>query len=93
MAFLPRLRGLLDQAGVEARVHEVRVESDEATPRERFLGAPTLRIDGIDIDPGAGARRDYGLKCRLYQTAEGLQSMPPDAWVLDGLTRAAGERS
>ena len=92
-AFLPRLRALLTPAGVQAPVQEVRVESDEAAQRERFLGSPTLRIDGIDIDPGAGERRDYGLKCRLYPTAEGLRGMPPDALVLDGLTRAAGKRS
>ena len=91
-AFLPRLRALVAGAGVHAPVQQRRVESHEAAQRERFLGSPTLRIDGIDIDPGAGERRDYGLKCRLYPTAEGLRGTPPDAWVLDALTRAAAER-
>ena len=89
-AFLPRLRALLDQAGVRAPVELRRVESDDAARRERFLGSPTLRIDGADIDPGAGDRRDYGLKCRLYPTADGLAGTPPEPWVLDALRARPG---
>ena|SRR5215207_3401039 len=91
-AFLPRLRTLLDRAGENADIEQRPVQSGEAAQRERFLGSPTLRIDGVDVDPHAGERSDYGLGCRLYPTAEGLQGMPPDAWVLEALARAAGER-
>ena len=58
----------------------------EAVAREeRFLGSPTLRVDGVDVEPGARDRRDYGLKCRLYRTADGLLDAPPDEWVRDAL--------
>lgn len=92
-AFLPRLRELLAQAGVDAPVLHRRVESDDAAHQERFLGSPTLRVDGVDVDPGAAQREDYGLKCRLYSTRDGLRGVPADEWVLDALTRAARERS
>jgi hypothetical protein len=85
-AFLPRLRELLARAGArDAPVQQRRVESDAAAQCERFLGSPTLRVDGVDVDPGAGERHDYGLKCRLYPTADGLAGTPPDAWVLAAL--------
>jgi hypothetical protein len=54
--------------------------------RERFLGSPTLRVDGVDVEPGAGDRTDFGLKCRVYRTAEGLSGCPADEWVLAALT-------
>ncbi len=88
-AFLPRLHELLADAGLDAAVEQRRVESDEAAQHERFLGSPTLRVDGVDVDHGAADRTDYGLKCRLYPTAEGLRGAPPDAWVREALTRAA----
>lgn len=66
-----------------------RVESAEDAVAARFLGSPTIRIDGVDIEPGAGQRSDYGLKCRLYRTADGLQGTPPDEWLLSSLTDAA----
>jgi hypothetical protein len=86
-ALLPRLRGLLADEGVETEVELRRVESVEAAERERFLGSPTLRIDGIDVEPGAEARKDFGLKCRLYRDGVTHSPTPPDAWVRDALAR------
>lgn len=62
------------------------VPDDEQAQRERFLGSPTIRVDGRDIEPGAAARTDYGLKCRIYQTPAGLSGLPPDEWLVDVLT-------
>jgi hypothetical protein len=87
-AFLPRLDALLARAGVEVGLEQRRVESDPAARRERFLGSPTLRIDGTDVDPGAEQRSDYGLKCRLYVTPDGLRGTPPDDWVLEAVRGA-----
>ncbi len=88
-SFVPRLRELLVQAGIQAHLLERRVDSPEAAQQERFLGSPTVRIDGDDVDPDAASRDDYGLKCRLYSTAEGLRGTPPDSWILDALARRA----
>lgn len=87
-ALLPRLRELLAQAGVETEVELRRVEDLEAAERERFLGSPTLRINGEDVEPSAGERVDYGLKCRLFATTDGLQGTPADKWILAALDHA-----
>jgi hypothetical protein len=84
-ALLPRLRRLLDEAGFASEIHLRRVDSPEGADRERFLGSPTVRIDGSDVDPAAAERTDYGLKCRLYPTGDGLRGMPPDDWIRDAL--------
>jgi hypothetical protein len=86
-AFLPRLRELLAQAGVEGSIEQRQVQSDADAQRERFLGSPTLRVDGVDVDPGAADRTDYGLKCRLYPFAGHVRGAPPDEWVLAALRR------
>ena len=81
-AVVPRLHRLLDTAGVRADVALRRVESDDDAQRLRFLGSPSVRVDGRDVEPGAHAREDFGLKCRLYNTPDGLTGIPPDAWIL-----------
>lgn len=91
-AVMPRLRQLMDGAGVQAQVELTRVESTEAAEHERFLGSPTLRVDGQDVDPTAGQRTDFGLKCRLYAGADGLQGTIPDEFVLAALTRSRDMR-
>jgi hypothetical protein len=83
---LPRLEELVAQTGVEVELELRRVESPEAAVAERFLGSPTVRVDGRDVDPDAAARTDFGLKCRLYRTPEGLRGTPPEDQVLAALT-------
>jgi len=91
-ALVSRLTGLLAEAGVDEHVSLRCVASHEAAERERFLGSPTLRIDGYDVEPGAEQRTDFGIKCRLFASAEGLRGTPPDDWVLDALTLAGARR-
>lgn len=88
-ALLPELRALLASEGIAEEIELRRVESVEAAERERFLGSPTVRIDGEDVDPGAGERDDFGLKCRLYRSAAGLEHVPPEEWIRAAL-RGAG---
>ena len=89
-ALLPHLRELLVSAGAPTRIDLIRVEDADAAARERFLGSPTVRVDGKDVEPGADERTDFGLKCRLFATREGLRGMPADEWVLAALRRTAG---
>ena len=91
-ALMSRLRELMAHAGVDAPVELRHVESVAAAERERFLGSPTLRVNGEDVDPAAGERTDFGLKCRLSPSPDGLRGTVPDEFVLAALTRARGAR-
>ena len=75
----------MTDAGLAEDVELRRIESPEAAVAERFLGSPTVRVDGVDVELEASARDDFGLKCRLYSTAEGLRGTPPDLWVTRAL--------
>jgi hypothetical protein len=85
---VPRLRELVANAGLADDVEVRRVESPEAAIAERFLGSPTVRVDGVDVELEASARDDFGLKCRLYSTADGLRGTPPEEWVTRALNAA-----
>ena len=81
----PRLRELATRVGVSAEVRLRRVESDEEARGLRFLGSPTVRVDGRDVERGAEERDGYALQCRLYRTANGVTGTPPDDWILEAL--------
>lgn len=80
--YLPRLRQLVARTGVSEPVRVRVVPGHDEAQRERFLGSPTVRVNGRDVDPAADERRDYGLSCRLYAGPDGLRGTPPDEWVL-----------
>lgn len=80
-ALLPRLRELLASEGISSDVELREITDDEAAQREHFLGSPTIRVDGHDVEPDADGRTDYGIKCRLYSTPAGLSGQPPEKWL------------
>lgn len=86
-ALMPRLEALLAREGVEDEIDLRQVETFDAAEEEHFLGSPTLRIDGEDVDPGAATRSDFGMKCRLYRSAEGVAGIPPEDWIVDAIQR------
>ncbi len=86
-ALLPHLHRLLERGGVRIPVVQTRIEDDEAAQEHCFLGSPSVRVDGEDVEPNAGERRDFGMRCRLYATPDGLRGTPPDAWIVTALAR------
>ncbi|MCP9490456.1 MAG: hypothetical protein MSC31_11360 [Solirubrobacteraceae bacterium MAG38_C4-C5] len=82
---MAHLHELLGRAASPADVQLVPVTSDDEARAQRFLGSPTMRVDGSDVEPGADERTDFGLKCRLYPTPQGLSGLPLDAWILAAL--------
>jgi hypothetical protein len=84
---LPRIRELAEHAGGQLVLR--RVETAAAAERERFLGSPTVRVNGRDVEPDAGERTDYGLKCRIYRSDNRAQSqLPPEEWIRAALEAA-----
>lgn len=79
---LPEARARLEQvlaalAPTAERV-DLRVETPEDARRLGFLGSPSIRVDGVDLE-GRRADPDGGaICCRLYGT-EG----PPPRWMIE----------
>lgn len=86
--FRSRLEALLREREVAEPIETVPIAAAEAAIAHRFLGSPTLRIDGLDVEPSARERNDYGMQCRLYPTREGIRGAPPDDLVIDAISRA-----
>ena len=64
---MERIRAALLDEGCDAQVREIRVPDAETALRVRFLGSPTVRINGVDIEPGVTDEgRDFPIICRYY---------------------------
>jgi hypothetical protein len=77
-------RRAIDEAGVSANVRVVHVTAEE-TRQRRFLGSPSIRVDGRDVESGAELRIDFTRSCRLYATSAGLSPLPDQAWLRQAL--------
>jgi hypothetical protein len=48
-----------------------RVESPAAAAEGRFLSSPTVRIDGVDVEPGGALRDEFGPEVPAVQDERG----------------------
>jgi hypothetical protein len=87
---LEDLRAAVTEAGLDPNRIVVREIDDEAhAEAERFVGSPTIRVDGQDIQP-PGEHELSGLTCRVYRLRDGRISPTPDpADLREALGRAA----
>lgn len=60
--------------------------TDPALAEElRFPGSPTIRINGVDVEPGFQEPEDYTPGCRLYTTGGRMQGSPERQWIVDAV--------
>ena len=74
-----------------AVVKDIDASDPEVAVALRFPGSPTIRVDGVDVDPGYQDPGDYTPRCRLYRTTEGLRGVPDRRWIDDRLRTWRGE--
>lgn len=85
------LREAMAETGLETDSIEVReIDTEEAAASERFVGSPTIRIDGRDVQ--APQDEPTGLACRVYRRRDGRVSPLPDPEDLRDALRAATVR-
>ena len=85
--YLPALRNLreaMHEDHVAAPITHIAVCDQAMAERVGFLGSPTIRVNGNDIEPAARSARDVGMCCRRY----GTTGVPPVAMIRQALREA-----
>ena len=87
---LERLREVLVEEGISTDVEVVKVETEEQAQQLRFVGSPTILINGQDIDPPPPDSY-YGLTCRAYRLEDGRISPLPSRGMIRRAIDAAAK--
>jgi hypothetical protein len=87
---LAMLREQMGEAGLDPGSIEVReIDTEAAAEREGFVGSPTIRIDGADLQPPPESEPP-GLTCRIYRRRDGgVSPLPDPADLREALMAAA----
>jgi hypothetical protein len=83
---LERLREVMAEDGIPSEVEVSKVETEEQARELRFVGSPTIRIDGRDVDPPTDPR--YALTCRVYRLEDDRISPLPSKDMIRRALRA-----
>ncbi|GAB4449215.1 MAG: hypothetical protein Kow00120_19440 [Anaerolineae bacterium] len=86
------LQRLLDETGVAAEVTRRVIETDAEAEATRFVGSPTIRVNGRDVDPRGAEGMASRLTCRLYFREDGRPSaIPTETMIRNALTQAQAQ--
>ena len=65
------LQEVLEQEDLDVEVSRIEVAGPEVVEEHRFMGSPSIRIDGVDLEGReAEETQGYGWRCRYYQQSE-----------------------
>ncbi len=65
------LQEVLEQEDLDVEVSRIEVAGPEVVEEHKFMGSPSIRIDGVDLEGReAEETQGYGWRCRYYQQSE-----------------------
>jgi hypothetical protein len=76
--------------GIDAEVRTTLIIDQAAAEQARFIGSPTVRVDGRDVAPDTDQLAEFFLGCRLYRLEHRFAGQPDERWIRDALVRAVG---
>ena len=80
------IKEALKELGLSAELEVILMDSPEKARDYKFLGSPTIKINGLDLEPELEAIGNFGLNaCRTYIYEEALYHYPPKEMLLEVL--------
>lgn len=84
---LENARAALRLEGLPEDVALIAVESAADAQTKRFLGSPTIRIDGADVEGPEADEKGYGFGCRIYSDNGAIAGWPSVESIRHALRR------
>ncbi len=79
---------VIDELDIAADVTVIEITSHAEAKKRGFLGSPTVRVNGLDVEPGTNGSREVNLGDRVYRSDLGLQGWPDSQWIRAALVVA-----
>jgi len=70
------LRWAIEATGVDAEITYTEVDGMEDARTKRFLGSPSIRIEGLDVEYAEREPDEYQAGVRYYNSPDGWKAHP-----------------
>ena len=82
------VRETVAELGVDASIEIVKVVDNDDAIAKRFLGSPSIRVNGNDVEMVEDELTQYTMRCRIYRDGDSQSGLPPIALVKKRLAEA-----
>ena len=82
------IRETMSELGGEVKIEVVTVLDNYDAVAKRFLGSPSVRVNGKDLEIEEDASTQYSMRCRIYRTDESQSGIPPKEVLIKAIQTA-----
>lgn len=82
---LSHLKESLDELRVDTDIEVIEIKDNSEAVEKQFLGSPSIRINGKDIEIDENESTEYSMRCRRYRYGQNILGYPPKAMILKAL--------
>ena len=87
------VRDTLHSLGRNDEIHEVEIRTQAEAEAMGFIGSPSIRINGADIELWARTAKTFGLSCRTYLHGSQRSGVPSSEELHRAIREASRESS
>lgn len=88
---IERMRAELVSRGLPKEIEEIEIHDQAEAESLGFLGSPTVRINGLDIEREARDLTGYGMSCRTYSEGTVRSGLPSSDLISRALDEQIGQ--
>lgn len=86
---MERVHQVIGEMDFTADVLSIRVADSDSAHAHRFLGSPTVHVDGVDVELAVRTSNQFGVMCRTYVNGGQRQGVPPTELIRRALLKSA----
>lgn len=85
---LQNLKEVMQEMGIHDEIEIIKVFDNDDAMAKRFLGSPSIRINGQDLEQLDETNHNYIMCCRQYRTGSLAQGCPSKELIQQAFQRA-----
>ncbi|MGH9674714.1 MAG: DF family (seleno)protein [Bryobacteraceae bacterium] len=86
-----QMREVLQEEGVSAQIIKAEVLDQATAQAVNFLGSPTIKINGVDVEPEARTSQAFAVACRTYRSGGRQEGLPAKEMIRAAVREALGQ--
>ncbi|MFQ5453256.1 MAG: DUF2703 domain-containing protein [Candidatus Zixiibacteriota bacterium] len=71
------LKKTLTEMAIDSDIKIIEINNNQDAVEKRFLGSPSIRINGKDIEIEENESTEYSMRCRRYRSGSEILGYPP----------------
>jgi hypothetical protein len=80
-----KIHGVLREQGLATDIIQIEISDPAQAAALSFIGSPTVRVDGKDVEPSIQVFPAYGVSCRTYFVDGRFEGTPRREWIRDAV--------